>query len=428
MKVLWLSNIDLRNKRLTASGTWMSSMYLALKRHTSVKVCANITTYKGYDPEFATVGDINHYYLPNNYMNSENAPESKAKDFIKKVILKEKPDLIHIWGTEKCWGLTLDEDILKTIPVLLEIQGLMFFLGGAPFYGGLSDNEVRKMRGLVELRYPQAKLENQKKRFVQCGEREKLILQRYQHINTQSEWVRDILLWYAPNATTYKTDIILRDSFLRSELWTSVHKRGNAPILFTTTSRAPYKGLHFTLKAFALVLQKYPNAKLRVAGLGFHPVKWKNSGYLRYLMDLMKELKIENNVDMLDSLDESALLEEMYHADVYVTSTYVESYCLALAEPLAVGMPCVAPYTSALPDLITSGENGILYPPTDYHACASEIIKILRDEERGVELGREAASRQRGRSEAKRVAQNQEKIYNEVIEAYGNTKVIDSRD
>ena len=387
----------------------------ALRSYTDVEVCANITYTAQGIPHMKTDGVRNDYYIPNSYLKRNGTPKEEAINYVSEIIQRERPDLIHIWGTEKGWGLMISNHYKESIPCLLEIQGLSFFVAEERFYGGISNHVIRKMRGLVEFIYPQSRLEAVKKKMQQWGEIEIPMIQSYRFVNTQSEWVRQLIYWISKDVMTYKTGIILRDSFMKSPLWSSVHKRAKTPVLFTTTSPIPYKGLHTTLKAFSLVLKEFPTACLRVAGVGVHNVLWKDNGYIKYLRKECVRLNIENNVHFLGKLDEKRLMTEMYNADVFVISSYVESYCLALAEALSLGMPCVAPFTSAITELIDNEVNGLLYPQSDYYVYAYKIITLLRDENKTEVLGNKASVIQRKKSDSYILSNNQVRIYNDIL-------------
>ena len=420
MKVLWLSNIDLCDSNPSASGTWIYSMYNALKKYTKIEVCANITFTENKKPFNMIEGNRNNYYIPNIYVKKDGRPKNDAIKYIQNIISIEKPDLIHIWGTEKGWGLMINDKMKQTIPCLLEIQGLVFFVAEECFYGGINDKEIRKMRGLIEYIYPNNRIERIKKRFQQWGETEKKIIQSYDYVNTQSEWVRDLIYWVAPKVRMLNTDIILRDSFINAPLWSIKHQKGSFPILLTTTSASLYKGLHITLRSFVLVKKYFPLAQLHIAGIGLHKSSWKDTGYIQYLRKICVELGIEDNVMFLGRLDEKKLLSEMYNADVFVISTFVESYCLALAEALCLGMPCVAPFTSAISELIVMGKNGDLYPMGDYYVCARKIVELIKDNDRSVIMGNMAALIQRKKSDPCELAIRQAKTYRRIYDDVHN--------
>jgi glycosyltransferase involved in cell wall biosynthesis len=52
-----------------------------------------------------------------------------------------------------------------------------------------------------------------------------------------------------------------------------------------------------------------------------------------------------------------------------------------ILEAFAAGVPVVASDTGGIPEVVRSGETGILYPPGDSHALANVLLRIIRGEE-----------------------------------------------
>ncbi len=68
-------------------------------------------------------------------------------------------------------------------------------------------------------------------------------------------------------------------------------------------------------------------------------------------------------------------------ATIFVLSSFYEGFPNVLLEAIALGIPSVATQCPTGPDeIITSGENGLLVPPGDYHALAEAIKRLLQDE------------------------------------------------
>jgi glycosyltransferase involved in cell wall biosynthesis len=62
-----------------------------------------------------------------------------------------------------------------------------------------------------------------------------------------------------------------------------------------------------------------------------------------------------------------------------VPSILPEAFGLAALEASAVGTPVVASDTGGLPDIIVSGENGLLVPPGDAGALLEALERLLED-------------------------------------------------
>src|SRR5205807_7871471 len=68
----------------------------------------------------------------------------------------------------------------------------------------------------------------------------------------------------------------------------------------------------------------------------------------------------------------------------------IEGLSLALLEAMAHGLPTVASDAGGNPDVITSGETGLLVPPLDPAAWAAALERVLGDPDLAGRLGRAA--------------------------------------
>jgi len=76
-------------------------------------------------------------------------------------------------------------------------------------------------------------------------------------------------------------------------------------------------------------------------------------------------------------------VERMYAAmDIFVLpSTCDEAFGMVIIEAMAMGRPVIGTRVGGIPELISSGENGLLVPPGDATALADAIKKYLDDGE-----------------------------------------------
>ena len=80
-------------------------------------------------------------------------------------------------------------------------------------------------------------------------------------------------------------------------------------------------------------------------------------------------------------------------ADLFVLSSTVEGYPVALMEALAIGLPVVATAVGGVKVAVRDGRDGILVPPGDPARLAEAITEVVRDPERRARLARSAAAR-----------------------------------
>lgn len=79
---------------------------------------------------------------------------------------------------------------------------------------------------------------------------------------------------------------------------------------------------------------------------------------------------------------------QLYHqADVFVMPTYAEPFGWVFLEAMAAGLPIVATHITAIPEMVTHGENGFLVEPGDLNALAQSIEHLIDNPELGQKMG-----------------------------------------
>lgn len=408
MKILWLSNVIISND-ISNTGTWIIAMANYLKNIDNIKL-VNIT----YSHTIKTI-------INNNYENIEQwiIPEKVIRRYIhnnnsmmkvKSIIDKLNPDIIHIWGTEKNWGLIYCKYFYK-YKAILEIQGLLYEYQKY-YYGGLSLKDLFRCIGLMEILGKHRILYSLKNQYKYIGEKEKYLINNISNISTQSEWVRASISLYQSENKIYNNSLLLRNQFLNSDKW-KIPIRNN-PILYVSSSGPlPYKGIHVILKALPLIIKKYKNIELHI--IGAFQNKIKSSGYTKYLNRIVKQYKLENNVKWLGSLNAEEIIKELKISNVAIFPSYIETYCLALEEALYLGVPSVISYAGALPELALEANAGLYYSPGDETMCANLIIKILNNNNLAETLSKNAIKASTTRINVNNIVQKQIEIYNDVL-------------
>lgn len=146
------------------------------------------------------------------------------------------------------------------------------------------------------------------------------------------------------------------------------------------------KGLRYLIDALPLVLQRYPQANLRIAGDG--PER-------RKLEFKCAELGITDRVMFLGAVRYN-LLPELYRtSDVVVFPSIIaeggdqEGFGLVLVEALGCECATVTTDLPAMKDIITHGKTGIVVPQQNVEKLAEKIIRLLDDPVFRRSLGKE---------------------------------------
>src|SRR5690554_6091597 len=104
MKILWLSNAHITNKKPKASGTWMYSMANELLNDENIKLY-NITQGRVKQTLRDDYLELNQWIVPISKLNRHGLPKKQIVKDIQNIVSTINPDIIHIWGTEVYWGL-----------------------------------------------------------------------------------------------------------------------------------------------------------------------------------------------------------------------------------------------------------------------------------------------------------------------------------
>ena len=133
---------------------------------------------------------------------------------------------------------------------------------------------------------------------------------------------------------------------------------------------APEKGFSDLIDIIDIVRKDIKNIKLDIYG----------DGELRdELEEKIKRLGLEKNVKLCGFMDYDKLLKEMYNYDLYVMSSFTESFGLVLIEAMSRSLPCMAFSDADGAKYLLSNDVGILIDNRDKEAYAKEIIKVLKD-------------------------------------------------
>ncbi len=165
----------------------------------------------------------------------------------------------------------------------------------------------------------------------------------------------------------------------------------SAPPVFLAVGRfVEKKAPQLTLKAFAIVHQSMPAARLRMIGEG--PL-------LDECRQLAIELKLQDAVTFLGAQPPAAVQKEMRSARCFVqhsmeaTNGDCEGTPVGILEAGASGLPVVSTRHAGIADVIVEGVTGFLVDEGDVDGMAAHMLRLAQDPELARDLG--VAARQR---------------------------------
>lgn len=136
------------------------------------------------------------------------------------------------------------------------------------------------------------------------------------------------------------------------------------------------KGLPFTLRAFAVFLHQFPNAKLTIAGEG--PL-------LDQLQDLSRELNIDGRVWFTGFVSQKQLSEIYYASHIFLHPSQTghdgnqEGIPNSMLEAMASGLPVFATEHGGIPEAIENGVSGVLVPERNHEKLAGALLDAAKD-------------------------------------------------
>ena len=147
----------------------------------------------------------------------------------------------------------------------------------------------------------------------------------------------------------------------------------------------PIKDLHTLIRAFAIVREEVPDARLRIFG----DTSAANSGYRNSCLDLIRELEIAGAATLEGRI---ARQVDAYHrAHVVALTSISEGFPYTVVEAMACGRPVVCTDVGGVAEAV--GDAGLVVPAGDHRAVARACGWLLRDHQTRAALGARARRR-----------------------------------
>jgi glycosyltransferase involved in cell wall biosynthesis len=146
----------------------------------------------------------------------------------------------------------------------------------------------------------------------------------------------------------------------------------NSDIVIGNVGTLSYrKGHEYLIKAFSVVRKTYPRAKLLIVG-----GSKSNEPQMRVQLEgLVSKLGLDNAVVFTGTINNAKKIMGIF--DLFVMSSVVEGFGLALAEAMLMKRLCVASDLEVFKEIMTENIEGFYFKNKDENSLASVIIKVL---------------------------------------------------
>jgi glycosyltransferase involved in cell wall biosynthesis len=415
-RVLWFTNTPSLASRILGEesylGGWISSLEKEISQIPEVELAIAFPCSKPID-DFAI--ESTKYY-PISQKKEKGKISGLWERWIHKIESSEEllayrriisnfnPDIIHVFGSERSFGLIADG---SEIPLILQIQGnLSVYL--EKWFSGISFLEVVRHCRKKDFALGYG-IFHSYFLFKKRADRERNIFERCHFFIGRTDWDKRVTGILAPKGKYFHCDEILRKEF-RDARWH--YRQKTKKILVTTISPLIYKGLETIIKTANLLRTK-----------GNFDFEWIVAGVngkediITITEHASRQSFVENNIRFAGSLNANELINKLLNADCYVHPSHIENSPNSICEAMMVGVPIIATYAGGTPSILLNGEEGILVQDGDPFAMAGAIIELINSPERMNYYSDNARQKALTRHNPDTIVNSLINIYKEVLES-----------
>lgn len=385
MKVLWIVNITFPEANTLLTGEknkkggagWMINLahYLINEHKIELSIVSLSTLIN--ELKILKGNNITYYLIP--YGKGNKMYNKEYESYMLKIRDMIKPDIVHIHGTEFTHGLAYVRACGNS-HVVISLQGIKSGIA-RHYLAGLSFRDILKnitFRDVIK-----GSLYKEQKSFFNTGIFEQELFNSINHVIGRTEWDRVQVLTSNPKINYHFCNEILREEFYAGHLWQ--YNKCIQHSIFLSQAWYPLKGAHQVLKALPLILKRYPNTQIRIAGpditsySGIYKFKHEST-YSHYLRKLINQLGIKEHIHFLGNLTSEQMMQEYLRANVFVCPSSIENSPNSLGEAQILGVPHVSSYVGGVPDMMKGNEEN-LYRFEEIEMLSEKICTIFANKE-----------------------------------------------
>lgn len=179
-----------------------------------------------------------------------------------------------------------------------------------------------------------------------------------------SGYLVDVFAGYGFNARAIS-------NFVNGEHYRFLTRKPLRRVFLSNRNFESHYNVSCTLRAFALIQKKIPDARLLVAGNGKEKDK---------LHRLAGELGLKN-VEFLGAIEPGKMLEIYDRADIYLNSPNIDNMPNSIIEAFSCGLAVVSTNAGGIPYIVENEKTGLLVEVNDHEALATAAIRILESDD-----------------------------------------------
>jgi colanic acid/amylovoran biosynthesis glycosyltransferase len=161
---------------------------------------------------------------------------------------------------------------------------------------------------------------------------------------------------------------------VRTDVFSPSPESGREKVHLVCVGRLnPAKGQMVLLRSFRELLRRGLKVRLSIVGDG---VDYKT------LSEFIHQNRLGETVTLHGALSHPATRELLAAADLFVLPSFAEGVPVALMEAMSMEVACISTYVAGIPELIESGSQGLLVPPSSESDLTEAIELLVTDPER----------------------------------------------
>jgi glycosyltransferase involved in cell wall biosynthesis len=193
---------------------------------------------------------------------------------------------------------------------------------------------------------------------------------------------------------------------LKRKIKSRLNLKENERVLFALQRLDPLKRVDVLIQSMPRILQRFPNTRLIIGGKGPEQTRLKN---------IANDLNVAEHVHFTGFITQNELPIYFTLADLFVFHSTYETFGMVLAEAMNFRKAIVSVSNTAISEVVDDGKTGLLVPTLDYEALADAVLKLLNDEERRNEMGRNGYKKSQKFFKWNAIASQYEKVLNLAI-------------
>jgi len=331
----------------------------------------------------------------------------------KEILIEEKPDVIHIWGTEYSHTLAMVQAANITgmkRKVVISIQGLISIYS-RHYLLGIPENIIFKKNSLRDI-IRSRNLAKDKKNFSIRSTNEIRAIENAYSIIGRTEWDRACVSQINKNATYYHCDEVLRQSFYHNRWEMEKCEKGR---IFISQGDYAIKGLHIFIEALAIAIKEIEFIKVYIAGrIPFFKFKSLNSPYGNYILSLIEKYSLKDKLHFIGPVNEKEIIKQYLKSNLFISPSTIENSSNSICEAMILGVPIIASFVGGNPSIIENKKEGILYQADAPYMLAYYITYLIQNKEYANAIGCAARERALKRHDPERIYLNLMSIYKDI--------------